>query len=382
MTGQLPGKARAETAKQLRKLRARRLLQRMLIFVALPTVLATIYYGAIVSSQYESSSAFTIQSADGGAGASLELLIAAVPSSGTGRDVMLVQQYALSRDMLQLLIDDQGFVDHYSDASVDVVSRLSDDASSEETYEYFRDKIIVEHDSQSGVLTLRVKAFTSEKAHELASAILEASEQMVNELTEQARSDRTALARRETVRAEARLTKARQEMLRVQRESAELNPAESAAALLGVRTRLEGELASARAELSALSATLQAGAPRLIEQRQRVSALRRQLDLHTRRLASNDGEGLHEAIALFEPVVAEKEFAQRAYESALTSLEMARIEADRQHRYLVTIASPSRPSHPTHPRFWHGVLTVLVLAFALLGIGTLLIASIREHANV
>jgi capsule polysaccharide export protein KpsE/RkpR len=48
----------------------------------------------------------------------------------------------------------------------------------------------------------------------------------------------------------------------------------------------------------------------------------------------------------------------------------------------VTIAPPSSPDAPTHPRFWYAVLTVFVASFFLLGIGTLLAASVREHAQV
>ncbi|HJL47558.1 MAG TPA: hypothetical protein RMG45_17020, partial [Polyangiaceae bacterium LLY-WYZ-15_(1-7)] len=79
---------------------------------------------------------------------------------------------------------------------------------------------------------------------------------------------------------------------------------------------------------------------------------------------------------------AEKEFAERAYASAVTSLEMARVEAARQHRYLATISGPSRSDEPSHPNVLWSILTVLVLSFAGLGIGTLLVASVREHANV
>src|SRR5690606_3552031 len=110
-------------------------------------------------------------------------------------------------------------------------------------------------------------------------------------------------------------------------------------------------------------------APQVVEQRRRVAALQRQIDEQSRRLSGADGEGLGDTIASFEPVVIEKEFAQRAYESALTSLELARVDAARQHRYLVRIAGPSRPEDPAYPRFWYAVLTVLALSFALLGIG-------------
>lgn len=123
-------------------------------------------------------------------------------------------------------------------------------------------------------------------------------------------------------------------------------------------------------------------APEVVQQQQRVRALERQLDAQRGRLAGDEGRGLSEAIARFEPLVAEKEFAERAYGSALASLEVARVEAHRQHRYLVTIAPPSSPDAPTHPRFWYAVLTVFVASFFLLGIGTLLAASVREHAQV
>lgn len=66
----------------------------------------------------------------------------------------------------------------------------------------------------------------------------------------------------------------------------------------------------------------------------------------------------------------------------MASLEVARVDASRQHRYLVRISGPSQPERSAFPRFWYTVLSVLVLSFALLGVGTLLVASIREHANV
>lgn len=382
MTTSVPSDTRAKTAKQLRRLRARRLALRLVLGVGLPTMLASIYYGGLVQPRYESVTTFTIQSADGTPGTSaLQLLVANVPGTA-GRDVMLVQEYAQSRDMLALLMREHGWAEHYSDPEVDWFSRLPADAPFEDQYEFYLDHLRLEHDSASGVLTLSVQAFSREKAEQLGQAILDASEQMVNELSERARNDRIELSQTEVRRAEQRLSKARQDLRELQAQRGDLDPTRSAASLLEVRSRLEGELAIARAELSTLSATLQSDAPPVLEQRRRVAALQRQIDEQNRRLSGAEGQGLGEAIASFEPVVIEKEFAQRAYESALTSLELARVDAARQHRYLVRIAGPSRPESPAYPRFWYAVLTVLALSFALLGIGTLLIASIREHANV
>lgn len=369
------------TVRELRRLRARRLVRRLGLGVVLPTVLASFYYGVLVTPQYESVSAFTVQAADAPAAPQLELLFASVPGNA-GRDAQLVREHALSRDMLQHLIDEHGFIEHYADDSVDFVSRLDPSSGSEEIHDYYLEHFEVEYDSAAGLLKLRVLAFDAESARRFAQAILDKSESMVNDLSARARTDRTALAQEELERAEARLSAARAALTEAQSEGSELDPVQSAAALYSTRAQLETELASARAELSAIRGTSASGSPELIAQQRRVSALQRQLDEQNERLAGESGASLRAAISRFEPLVVEKEFAERAYASALSSLEMARIDAARQHRYLVTLADPSQPSDATHPNVLWSVLTFLVLCFAVMGIGTLLIASVREHANV
>ncbi|MGE0791121.1 MAG: hypothetical protein AB7S26_35945 [Sandaracinaceae bacterium] len=381
MSSNVPTDTRAKTQKELRRLRARRLILRMGLGVGLPTLCAAIYYGVLMTPRYESESTFTIQSSDGGMSTNAISMLLATAGGSATRDVLLAIEYIESRDMLQHLIDDHGFREHYTQESADVTSRLSPDADFEDTFEYYRDHISIEHDSASDVLTLRVQAFDAESAHRFGEAILELAEDRVNLLSQTARTDRISLAESELQRAETRLSAARQELLRVQAVHGDLNPAASAEAILEVRSRLEGELAIARAELSTLSATMPRNSPEVTAARRRVSALGTQIDEQNARLTGS-GEDISAELAQFEPVMIEKEFAQRAYESALTSLELARVDASRQHRYLVRIAGPSVPSQARYPRFWYSLLTVLALAFGLLGVGTLILASIREHANV
>ncbi len=369
------------TVRELRKLRARRLARRLGLGVILPTVLASIYYGAVQTPQFESISAFTVQAADGPSAPQLEFLFASVPGNA-GRDAQLVQEHARSRDMLQYLIDEHDFVGHYSDDSVDFASRLDADAGTEELHEYYLDMVEVEYDPASGLLRLRVLAFDADAAKRFSQAILDKSEEMVNALASRARDDRIALASTELERAEARLTQARTALTEAQSEGSDLDPVQSAAALYQLKSELEGQLASARAELSALRATMPTGSPEVVAQQRRVSALQRQLSEQNERLAGESGASLRAAISRFEPLMAEKEFAERAYASALTSLEMARVDAARQHRYLVTLAGPSEPSDATYPDVLWSILTFLILSLAVMGIGTLLIASVREHANV
>lgn len=55
-------------------------------------------------------------------------------------------------------------------------------------------------------------------------------------------------------------------------------------------------------------------------------------------------------LATYETLEVERNFAQQAYTSALSSLEKARVEADRQERYLAVYSTPAVPQYPLYPR--------------------------------
>src|SRR5690606_21471761 len=178
-------------------------------------------------------------------------------------------------------------------------------------------------------------------------------------MSDDARRDRMSLSESEVAKAELRLTKARSKLLEVQRQTAELNPLQSAATVEAVRGSLEGQLAEARAELNAMLAVMHESAPKVQAQKRRVASLAGQVARERGRMVGGDGT-VGESIAEFEPYVLEKEFAEQTYRSAITSLELARIEASRQHRYLVTVADPSKPDARTHPKRIRGVITVFL----------------------
>ena len=240
----------AATARDLRKARQRRTVVRLALGVVLPTALALVYYGVIAAPQYESVSTFTVRSADGGGGMGLEFFIASVPGSSAGADAMLAQSFILSRDMLAKLEAENDFATHYRDHG-DFLSRLGADADTEARFDYYKRHVHVEHDSTSGVITLSVRAYSAANAAELNAAMLTAAEQLVNDLNTRSRADRIALAQQELTTVEARLTAARAALVAFQAQHDEINPLQSAAAVLAVRNQLEGELASARAELVA-----------------------------------------------------------------------------------------------------------------------------------
>lgn len=378
----LPAPASREVVSRLRRQRLRATILRMLVFVVLPTALATLYYAAIASDQYESFAKVTVHSVDSPSSGGIDGLLGSFTGS-SGRDTLVVRDHILSRDMLTKLDEGHGYIAHWQAPDIDPIARLGSDASFEDAFEHYLDQVEVTFDTNSSVLTLRVRAASPVKAQEFAQAIIEHSEAKVNQLSERERNDRTRDAQDHLAEAEARLSEARKAVFAQQQQHAELNPQQTAGAAMTVRTTLEAEAAQARAELMELRAYMKPDAPKVRAAEERVKALSAQVGAEKARLVnpSEDG-GIAGSMAEFEAAMVEKEFAEAAYTSALAALETARIDASRQHRYLAVVSATSVPDESTHPQRALGVLTVFMLSFLIMGIGSLLIASVREHARV
>jgi len=365
-----------------RRVKARKLKHQLRFWVGIPTLVAVIYFGLIHSDYYQSESSYSIQSTDMGSATSLDSMIGGLPGMGSDKDALTVKEYLLSRDVLKRLDKEHDFLKHYQESGADWFTRLSSSATFEEDFEYYLSRVHVDYDTQSGISTLKVMALTAEQAALFANALLAYGEELVNELSDRAELDQLELARQEVVAGEERLAMARTSMLLLQRSGEDINPAESAAAIMEIRNTLEGELAKAQAELTEISGYMRKDAPKVIALKNRIKSLQTQIRNENRRLTDPDEESLSSSIARFEPMILEKEFAEQAYQSALTSLEIARTEAAKQHRYLATIVSPSVPDEATHPERLMGILTVFLVTLATFGIGSLLLAAIREHSRI
>ena len=369
-------------ARYMRHWRAKMLAIKIGVWVLLPSMIATIYFCFVATRVYQSNSKFTVQTSKNKPSFGIESLIGGISGTGSTRDALSVEQFILSRDMLALLEKKHHFLDHYKDSRVDWWSRLSQNASFEKSYKYYLKTVNVEYDSLSGVLSLSVKAYSPDKARLFADTILHQSEDMVNKLSQRIRQDQTDFAKAEVANAERKLKAAEKEIVSLQNEHAEFNPSQSAKSVLTIRGELEGELAMALAELSQAQAIMRPGAPRVVVLRQKVKAIQKQVDRENQKLTGPSKSGLNETVAKFEWVMFEKKFAQKEYQTALASYEMAKIESARQSRYLATISKPSLPDEANYPKRLKGIVSVFLVSLAIFGICSLLIASIKEHARI
>ncbi|MEM8664542.1 MAG: hypothetical protein AAGF49_10530 [Pseudomonadota bacterium] len=357
-----------------------------LVVVVLPTIVTMLFYGFVATDQYATSSAFAVRGASGASSAidigGLLNMGGAATDSETA-DSYILQEYIHSREMVEHLIAEANFLEVYSRQSADPYYRLDPTLPIEELVSYWQMMSHVDFDTDTGIISLIIRAFRPADAEQVTRKAIEKSEELVNLLSLRAREDSVAAARREVTLAEERFSASRQEIAGWRGNEREIDPTAVAVTQQTLVGTLEGELATRQAELKALLSTMSENAPRVVYVRNQIDALERQIATEKLSVAVRD-EGveqpvLTERLSRYEELLAEREFAEKAYISTLASLEQARVEALKQQRYLAVFVRGSAPEESTYPEAFRWTLVVFGSAFLAWGVFALVAAAIRDR---
>ena len=351
--------------------------------VLLPTVAVFLYYLLWASPMYVSQTRIAIRSAES-SGGGLDIASALRrSSSSTGADAHIVVEYIQSLDIIHDIDKELGVDLHFSDKGHDVFSRLTNNPTQDEQLRYWKWAVIPALDQDTGIITLETKAYSPEMAQKIAAAVLARSEALVNTMNLRAREDAVSLAQSEVQRAEARVRKAQEAMRNFRDAHTLLDPRVTAAGLQGVVTELEGEAVKLRAQLAEAQSFMRSSAPATKALQTRLKAVESQLDQEKQRLAglrSQEGN-LNAVVGEYEDLTIEAEFAQKQLVTAMSALESARVHEVAKSRYVVAFQQPTLPDESLYPRPFLFTAYVFVGALLLLGLGSLITASIREHAG-
>ena len=356
------------------------ILRSLITVVGVPTLLALVYFGFMASDIYVSEARFAIRSAkSGGASSGLEALIASPIVSTGGAETLVINDFVESQDLMLKVQDKLDIKSHYSNKAIDAFSRLSKDASLEEMLKYFRKHVHMMRDSQSGVVTLTTRAYDPNTARDIAKLVIELSEKLVNDMSTRMEEDALVSARDEVAIAEEKVKAASMSVTAFRRSNSSLNPAAESSALLGIVSGLETRLIETRALLNEKRAYMRDESPELVALQNKIRAISRQLALEKARLSGENELEMGGLIEIYQPLILDQELAQQQYASALSSLELARIEAQRKKQYLVTFIQPSLPDDAVEPHRLNRILTVMVFSFLCYLLGGLMWSALKDH---
>jgi len=360
-----------------------------LLMIGLPTLIGIIYFGFFAADQYVSEARFAIRSqqpmaTDPSAATPLSGLLG-VPTAGL-TDAQIVVDYLQSDQLLKDISDDVDLRALYSVDKADWWTRLGPDVTNEKLLDYWRWVSTVEIDPLTGIVVLTVRGFTPQDAKAVSEAALSESEKLVNRLSERSQADAVKSATEEVDSAYKRVIKALNDIQKFQETERQINPAGLAQARSDIQSKLEGTLAEFEAQLASLQKTMSQSAPTVVWLKNQIAATKAQIDAEkskatetTSGAAGKDVIAATKLLSQFDKLNLEREFAEKAYLASLSTLESARMEANRQSRYLEAFVRPQLPQEPRYP---NRPAMMLLVAACSIGIWLLVIligATIWEH---
>ncbi|MFB9148286.1 capsule biosynthesis protein [Roseovarius ramblicola] len=358
------------------------LFSRLAAFVILPTFLAGYYFAVMATPMYSSNSAFLILSADGGGGGKGGLG-GLIPSQfATGQDAIATQEYLESKDAMLRLDREQDYRAHFSQPRIDPVQRLDADASTEDLYSHFRDHVKIGYDPTEGVMRMEVIAANPETSVRFNEQLIAYAEERVDELSRDKRNDAVETAAESLERAKAERREAQERLVSLQEDSI-LDPEGEIAGIRNLINTVELQLQEKELALSIQNNNPRPNAARVEALESEISVLRAELDSQKRRLtdAAAGEKSLASKTAAIQMAQADLATADLVMQSALESMRMAQVEANKQVRYLTVSARPVAPQEAAYPKvFENTVLAFLIFSGIYLMI-SLTASILREQVS-
>lgn len=350
---------------------------------AVPTIAAVAYLAFFAQPAYETEMKLIVRESQSASAAPVPGLTAGLLGMGSGKsleDALILEDYLHSAAFIELAADRFNLRDHFHHAPLDPFRRLAENAPRETFYQYFRNAVSISVIPDSTIITVRVRAFSPDLAHELAEFAIERSETMINDLNERVVSAQTSVAQEELEQRQEQLLEVREKLLQFQIANAMVDPAGETRAYFSNIAALDSRLVEKRTELRTGGQYLQDNAFELRRLRQDIQAIEEQRQVETRLLVTEEGSSMATTVQAYEKLKMEQDFALSAYSSAFALAERTKSDAARQQKFLLTIAPPHTPEKPVFPQPARGGLTVFVLSCLGYGIFRLILATIRDHS--
>jgi capsular polysaccharide transport system permease protein len=348
--------------------------------VVLPILASGFYLAFIMSDQFATQMQFAVRGGQQAPLTSLSSLVG-IPSIDTIQDSMIVANYVQSQGAVETINDKLDLRAIFSRSGVDMLSRFNPSRSIEELVSYWKWHIYTYIDSQSGIITVIVRAFTPGDSLNIANALIQSSEQLVNDLSERSRRDALHQAEIELHSAETNL---RQKMVAM-RDLRDTEGMIDAGKTADVLTKLIGDLrldlARAQQEYTADLRYVSADSPQMKVMNARIENMRDEIQKIEGQMTNGGelyGSVLADSMSRFDEAKLEEKLAEQQYTTAANAYERARLEIVSQEYYLSTFVKPvlAQEAYPLRLLIW---TIISVGSLALWGIGVVIAVLVRNH---
>jgi capsular polysaccharide transport system permease protein len=350
--------------------------------VVVPSALCVLYFGIIESDIYVSECRFVVRQPERKNLSSLGSLLQNIGISSVREEAFTVREYVLSRDALKIIDENLNLRKAFGGRKVDIINRfdpLGIDDSFEALYKYFLGQVTVDVDLTSSIATLKAKAYAPNDAFNINEGLLFMSEGLINKLNDRARRDMLSIALKDVEDAEAEAKKRALALSIYQDKEILFDPAQQSTMQLQQVDRLQTELITVRGQIAQYR-EFAAASSQIRALEKRASELRKEINAEMAKVAGGS-ESMSQKLIEYERLKLDREFSEQKLAAALTSLEQARAEVQRQQLYLERIVMPNTPDSAIYPRRFLNILTAVGILFIVYGVVKIMVIGVLEHRD-
>ncbi len=350
----------------------------------LPMIGSIVYYAFIASPRYASEVRFVVRSSapllsrDRYASSTVE------PKEKIVQDTAVLLNYLESPAIIRDLQSNLDLRQLYSRGEIDFISRLGAKATQYDVLEYWKNKFSATVNPKSGIVELEVIAFSAQEAHDLLKLLLQLSEKQVNKLSSGMWNDLLASTQKDVDAATKEVGDLRALFRDTQNQTGVFDVELSAESIISVLTTMESNIADLRSRRQALSQSVEAGSPQLLDIERRIASLEEQATRLREKTAGSSQEGtgnLAEYSGVFDKLKLNLKMAERKLESAIGDLEKIKLVSALQLVYVDNFTEPTLPDDSKYPRTLLALILCLLAFSGVCGTTCLLLLFVRKKLD-
>jgi capsular polysaccharide transport system permease protein len=360
------------------------LLARLAVFVGLPTLLMGWYFYVIATPLYEAKSAFIIQSADnavtaggmgglGGLGGMME----------RNDDSLNVQAFLQSRDAMDRLDADIGFKAIFQNPAIDPLQRLAPDASDEDAFRAYTRTVSIAYDPTERIVRMTVRTPDPQTSVQISNALIGYAEERIDDISRRMREQQMTDATQSHQNAQAEMASAQARVVELQQKFDVLSSEAEVGLITGQIGQLETQLSADRLSLAQMELNESPNEARMEPVRQRIAAIEAEIATLRQRMTQGGpgGVSLAEVQSALLMAQADVQTRQLMLASTLQQLETARIEANRQVRYLSLSVRPVAQDEAAWPRAFENTMVAGLIFAGIYLMIAMTAAILREQVS-
>ncbi len=342
------------------------MLASTVLLLVIPNIASIVYFTCIASDQYQSEARFTVRSSTPSLGKNQLTQVTGLPPAQIVQNTLIVTNFIDSKDMVAALQSKVDFEKIYGNDSIDPIARLQKGASSEKMYGYWDGMVSVKVDANSGIVTVKVRAFTAADAQNVLREVVAASEVVVNDVNNRIWRDVIATAQTNMDNAKEQLQKARDQLLAARNQTGVLSVEGSSTVLTTLISSVQKEGIDLQQKYDALLGTVSADAPQMRVLKREIDSKKKQLDQLNSQIAGQNksAQNLADVSLDMSQRELEQSLAEQQFATSMKTLEQVKFVSKQQLLYLDAFLNPSLPDEAEYPRraLWIGVILAGTLA--------------------